>query len=110
MTFAEYYKRVIELGPDVAGQRTFWINLPTPEKGVQVYTSAPPSPSADESEYQEFFTEEMQKLGVRCKHCFHLKEQTLVCFALCFFPSPTLFCLVNQCSHSHLVPILNGCC
>jgi len=74
MTFAEYYKQVIELGPDVAGQRTFWINLPTPEKGVQVYTSAPPSPSADESEYQEFFTEEMQKLGAKHYCKYHVKD------------------------------------
>jgi len=33
------------------------------KRWVQVYTSTPPPPSADESEHQEFFTEENAKTG-----------------------------------------------
>jgi len=44
-----------------------------PKRGEQVYTSNSPSPGPDESEHQEFFADEMEKLGVHSKP-FHLSE------------------------------------
>jgi len=66
MTFTEHHKQVIKLlGADIAGKRTFWINLPMPEKnaGYRSTPAPPPSPSTDELEHQEFFTEENAKTG-----------------------------------------------